>query len=78
MSHPSSRLRRPSSISESLKIEIAANSLHELNNKIATILFTCDLITLQAGPDSKVGGHSTVIRNAANQIAGIFANFLKN
>jgi hypothetical protein len=67
---------RTSTTAKSPMLGIAANTLHELNNKLGIIVTECDLISLHAASDATLGRHVNTIRNAANDIGGVLSKLL--
>jgi hypothetical protein len=67
---------RTSTTAKSPTLGIAANPLHELNNKLAVIVRECDLLIFQCGPNANLEKHIDSIRNAANNIGGVLAKLV--
>ncbi len=76
MCNPPSHFRRTLPISQPPTIQLPADSLHELNNKLATIVTHCHLMSANAQADDGTKRHVEVIRKAANEISKVMAKLV--
>ena len=68
MRSPSPQFRQTVPLPQSPTVEIPANLLHDLKNKLAIIVTRSDLIRLRAGSDPDISRQVRAILNAANDI----------